>query len=164
MIKFAQERNKTKGSFFVHDLSLPFDMLADETFEIVLCALALHYIPDWTVTIREFYRLLKTKGTLVISMEHPFFAFNYFQSSRYFDVEPVKCTWPGFGKPMEVNSFRRPLSECLSPLTDNGFYIDKLVEPKPTKEFEQLDPQHYKELNEFPVFMHIRAIKKPQEP
>lgn len=61
---------------------------------------------------------------------------------------------------MEVNSFRRPLHECLSPMTDNGFYIDKLVEPKPTKEFEALDPRHYKELNEFPSFLHIRAIKR----
>jgi hypothetical protein len=61
---------------------------------------------------------------------------------------------------MDVNSFRRSLNDCISPLTDNGFYIDKLVEPKPTKEFEELDPRHFKELNEFPAFMCIRAVKK----
>ena len=160
MIQLAQARNKERGTFFVHDLSTPFEMFENESFDIVLCALALHYIPDWTVTIQEFYRTLKPKGTLVISIEHPFFEFNFFKSKKYFEVENVKCVWRGFGKPIEVNSFRRPLSECLLPLTSNGFYIDTLIEPKPTREFEQLDPKHFKELNEFPAFMCIKAVKK----
>lgn len=160
MIALAQERNKGQGSFFVHDLATPLEMFRDESFDIVLCALALHYLQDWTVTLQEFHRVLKPTGTLVISIEHPFFEFLFFKSKQYFEVEPVHCTWNGFGKPVEVHSFRRPLSECLSPLTDNGFYIDKVVEPKPTKEFEQLDPRHYKELNEFPAFMCIRVVKK----
>lgn len=160
MIQLAQARNKGRGNFFVHDLSTPFEMFDKETFDIILCALALHYIPDWTLTIKEFYRVLKPKGTLVISIEHPFFEYNFFKSTKYFEIENVKCVWNGFGKPVEVNSFRRPLSECLLPFTNNGFYIDKLVEPKPTKEFEQLDPRHFKELNEFPAFMCMRAVKK----
>lgn len=160
MIKLAQERNETQGTFFVHDLSMPFEMLRNESFDTVLCALALHYVEDWTLTIKEFCRVLKPNGTLVISIEHPFFEFNYFKSTKYFEVEPVNCTWKGFGQPIEVNSFRRPLSECLLPLTNNGFYIDKLVEPKPTKAFESIDPKHFKELNEFPAFMCVRAVRR----
>lgn len=112
------------------------------------------------MTIKEFYRVLKPTGILVISIEHPFNDFNFFKSTNYFEVEQVTCTWKGFGPPVEVNSFRRPLHACLSPLTDNGFYIDKLVEPKPAIEFEQVDPRHFKELNEFPAFMCIRAVKR----
>ena len=160
MIELAKIRNKNKGEFYIHDLSTHFAMIEDNSCDIVLCALALHYIEDWTLTIKEFNRVLKNKGILVISIEHPFFEYNYFKSKKYFEVENVKCTWKGFGQPVEVNSFRRPLHECITPLTDNGFYIDKLVEPKPTKEFEQLDPKHFKELNEFPAFMCIRAIKR----
>ena len=160
MIEFAKERNKRSGTFFVHDLTHPFEMLENESFDIVLCALAMHYLEDWTSTIKEFYRILKPKGLFIMSIEHSFFEFNYFKSTKYFDVEPVKCTWKGFGKPIEINSYRRPLHECISPLTDNGFYIDKLIEPKPVAEFEKYDPKHFKELNEFPAFMCIRAIKK----
>lgn len=160
MIELAKERNKGAGSFFVHDLSMPLDMFENESFDTVVCALALHYLPDWTLTMKEFCRVLKPKGSLVISIEHPFFEYNFFKSTKYFEVEHVKCTWKGFGKPIEVNSFRRSLGECLSPLTNNGFYIDTLVEPKPTKEFENFDPRHFKELNEFPSFMCIRAIRK----
>ncbi|MBX2843283.1 MAG: class I SAM-dependent methyltransferase [Flammeovirgaceae bacterium] len=160
MISLAKKRNENIGEFFVHDLSKPFEMFKDNSFDIVLCALAMHYLQDWAPTIQEYYRVLKPKGVLVISIEHPFFEYNYFKSTQYFEVEPVKCTWNGFGKPIEVNSFRRSLGECISPLTKNGFYIDELLEPKPVPEFEKLDPKHFKELNEFPAFMCIRAIKK----
>lgn len=160
MIELAINRNNNKGEFFVHDLSANFSMVEDHSCDIVLCALALHYIEDWTLTIKEFHRVLKRNGILVISIEHPFFEYNYFKSKNYFNIENVKCTWKGFGQPVEVNSFRRPLNECITPLTANGFLIDKLVEPKPTMEFEQLDPKHFKELNEFPAFMCIRAIKR----
>jgi len=160
MIELAKIRNKDNGSFYVHDLSDRFYNIENNSCDIVLCALALHYIEDWTFTIQEFNRVLKSGGILVISIEHPFFEYNYFNSKHYFDVEHVKCNWNGFGGSVEVNSYRRPLGACISPLTENGFYIDSLVEPKPTKEFEKLDPKHYKELNEFPAFMCIRAIKK----
>ena len=160
MIEFAKERNKGLGTFFVHDLTQRFDMLKNESFDVVLCALAMHYVQDWTLTIKEFCRVLKPKGLLIMSIEHPFFEFNYFNSTKYFEVEPVKCIWKGFDKPIEINSYRRPLMECISPLTDNGFYIDKLIEPKPVEEFEKYDPRHFKELNEFPSFMCIRAIKR----
>lgn len=159
MVHLAQVRNAGKGSFFLHDLSMPLTMLADESFDTVLCALALHYLQDWNPTMKEFFRVLKPKGHLVISIEHPFFEYNYFASKKYFEVEHVKCTWKGFGIPVEVNSFRRPLGECIAPITNNGFYIDTLLEPKPTTEFEKLDPRHFKELNEFPSFMCIRAVK-----
>lgn len=160
MIAHAKERNKGIGEFFTHDLSQPIRQLNDASFDIVLCALAMHYLEDWNTTIKEFYRILKPNGKLVISIEHPFFEYNYFKSTEYFNIEPVKCTWSGFGKPVEINSYRRSLQECIRPFSDNGFYIEKLVEPKPTKEFEKLDPKHYKELNDFPAFMCIRAVKK----
>lgn len=160
MVQHAKDRNQGTGTFYVQDLAEPFGTLANESFDIVLCALAMHYIENWDITIQEFQRVLKPNGQLVISIEHPFFDHIYHKSERYFEVEHVKCTWNGFGKPVEINSYRRSLQECLMPLIENGFSIDKLLEPKPVKEFEQLDPKHYKELNEFPAFMCIRAIKK----
>ncbi|MCK7557576.1 hypothetical protein MKQ70_22255 [Chitinophaga sedimenti] len=65
-----------------------------------------------------------------------------------------------FWQKIEMNSFRRPLQECITPFTANGFYLRELVEPKPVSEFEKLDPKHYRELNEFPAFMCISAVKK----
>lgn len=160
MIELAKERNIDTASFFVHDLSVPLHSLADASFEVVVCALAMHYVEDWNAALKEFYRVLKPNGRLIISIEHPFFEYTYFKSDLYFEVEPVKCTWKGFGKPVEMNSYRRPLNECINPIIENGFCIDHLLEPKPVKAFEKLDPKHYRELNEFPAFMCIRALKK----
>ena len=161
MIELAKERNKNTGLFFVQDLETPFEKLNDNSFDIIVCALAMHYVEDWNSTIQEFHRVLKEEGQLIISMEHPFFEYNYFKSTQYFNTEAVKCIWKNFGKPIEINSYRRPLESCIMPLTNNGFYIDKLVEPKPTKEFDKIDSKHYKELNEFPAFMCLKAIRKP---
>ena len=160
MVHLAKQRNGLQGDFFVHDFSQPLTQLEDQSFDMVLCALALHYVEDWSVTIREFYRVLKSRGILVLSIEHPFYEYTFFRSEQYFSVENVQCIWRGFGIPVEVNSFRRPLEACLGPLTDHGFYIDKLVEPKPTAEFANYDPKHFQELNQFPAFLCIRAIKK----
>lgn len=160
MIQFAKERNPSKGTFFVQDLALPFNQIKNESHDFIVCALAMHYIPDWSSTLQEFNRVLKPNGSLIISIEHPFFEYNYFKSKKYFEVEHVKCTWRGFGAPIEVNSYRRPLGACIMPLIENGFSIDHILEPKPTKEFEKLDPKHYKELNQFPAFLCIRANKK----
>ncbi len=161
MVELAIKRNNGRGQFFVHDLSDRLDNVQTSSCDIILCALALHYISDWTLTIQEFYRVLKPNGILVLSIEHPFNDFIFFKSNAYFEIENVKCTWKGFGSPVEVNSFRRSLRDCIAPLTDNGFYIDKLVEPMPIAAFEKADPRHFKELSEFPAFMCITAIKKP---
>ncbi|GGG07573.1 methyltransferase [Dokdonia pacifica] len=160
MIYHAKERNPSKGRFFVHDLEQPLSMLENDSFDTVLCALAMHYLEDWNHTLQEFYRVLKPNGQLVLSIEHPFFEYTYFKSKEYFDVEPVSCTWNGFGMPVKIHSYRRSLQDCINPLLNNGFMLDTLLEPKPVAAFEALDPKHFKELNEFPAFMHIRAIKK----
>ena len=160
MVAHAKKRNQDSGRFFQHDMSNPLNMIEGETFDTVVCALAMHYLEDWNLAIQEFQRVLKPNGNLVISIEHPFFEYLYFKSDAYFEVEAVNATWSGFGKPVRVHSYRRSLHECIQPITNNGFYIDQLIEPKPVPEFEKLDPRHFKELNEFPSFMHIRAIKK----
>ncbi len=160
MVDLALKRNNNKGKFFVHDISAPISMVENNTCDIVLCALALHYIEDWTPPIQEFYRVLKSDGILLLSIEHPFYEYTSSNSRNYFNIENIQCDWKGYGQRIEMHSYRRPLSECISPLTDNGFYIDKVIEPKPTKEFEALDPENYIELNNFPAFLCIRAVKR----
>ncbi len=49
------------------------------------------------------------------------------------------------------------MQESVIPITANGFYIDQLIEPIPTAEFQQHDPKHFKELNELPAFMGHKA-------
>ena len=160
MVELAKKRNPDKGNFFVQDLGEPLTQCVDQSFDLVICALAIHYLEDWGPTIREFHRVLKPNGSLVISMEHPFFDYHYYGSERYFDTVAVSAEWSGFGKVVEVFGYRRPLGACIQPLTQNGFYIDELIEPKPVPEFEKHDPKHFAELNAFPAFLCLRGVKK----
>ena len=159
MIELARRRNGERGTFFVHDLTAPLDR-PDASFDVVLCALALHYLPDWTPALREFHRLLRPGGCLVLSAEHPFFEYGYFKSEHYFRTERVTAVWRGFGEPVEISSYRRPLQACLQPLLRSGFYLDDFVEPLPTAEMELSDPKHYRELLNFPAFLCLRAVKR----
>ena len=79
MIALAKARNPGQGAFFVHDLAQPLDMFEDESFDVVLCALALHYVQDWNPVMQAFCRVLKPQGHLVISIEHPFFEYGFFE-------------------------------------------------------------------------------------
>ncbi|HCX20498.1 MAG: SAM-dependent methyltransferase [Flammeovirgaceae bacterium] len=160
MVQLAKERNGEQGDFFVHNLTEPLTSIGNESHNVVLCALALEYVEDWTLTIQEFNRVLKSEGVLIISITHPFFDYTFFESKNYFDTEEVKCTWTGFGEPIEMHSYRRSLSECITPLTSNGFQIDSILEPRPTEEMKQVAPRYYDELSKFPAFVCIRAQKR----
>lgn len=62
MVDLAKERNQGAGNFLLTTWLCPFQTLENESFDIVLCALALHYLQDWNLTMQEFYRVLKPKG------------------------------------------------------------------------------------------------------
>ena len=107
--------------------------------------------------------MLKPGGWLVFSMEHPYVKYyDHQENSNYFNVELVEYTWKGFGKPVNVPSYRRPLSEMINPLISVGFILDRILEPLPTPEFKEKAPDDYKELMRSPGFMCMRARKGTQ--
>lgn len=44
MVELARERNQGRGQFFVHNLSEKLSMINSGSCDIVLCALAMHYV------------------------------------------------------------------------------------------------------------------------
>lgn len=158
----ALARARTEGRAAVHqaDVGSPLSFLEAGDFDLVLAPLVMDYVQDWRATFRDFCRLLRSRGHLVISVTHPFFDFTYHQSERYFDTELVSCEWNGFGvRPVRMPSYRRSLEETLNPLVEAGFQIEQLLEPKPTEQMRHTDPRHFEELSRQPSFLCIRAMK-----
>lgn len=160
MIALAQQRLGEKADIHQADLSKPLP-LDSSSFDLVLSALVMDYIEDWSATFAEFHRVLRPAGRFVFSIQHPFFDYRDFGSNNYYATELVGCEWKGFdGVRVYMPSFRRPLSAALNTLIEAGFEIERIVEPQPTAEFKAADPKHYEELSREPCFLCLRARKR----
>lgn len=160
MVELAKRRLGSTTDVRQADLSKPLTFLDSLSFDVVLCPLVLDYIEDWHGVFAEFYRVLRPQGHIVFSVTHPFFDYNYFKSSSYFETELVGGEWRGFESVrVFMPSFRRSLGATLNPLIEAGFRLEKILEPLPTDEFKRADPKHYEELSRQPCFLCIRAGK-----
>ena len=160
MVALAKQRLGEKVQVLQANLEAPLDFLADTSFDGVISPLVMDYVKLWEPVFREFHRVLKPGGYLVFSMEHPYMKYaTHHLMSNYFKVERVEYVWRGFGKPVSVPSYRRPLSGVINPLLQAGFVLDQILEPLPTEEFWEKDPEDYEELMRSPGFMCVRALK-----
>jgi ubiquinone/menaquinone biosynthesis C-methylase UbiE len=160
MVQLAMKRVGDEALILYGNLEQPLDFLLDSSFDIVLSSLVLDYVKDWQSVFVEFYRVLCKGGCLVFSIEHPYAKYHdHRETSNYFEIHQVVYTWRGFGTPVRVPSYRRPISTVINPLITAGFILDQILEPLPTQEFAQHDPQEYQVLMKSPGFMCVRALK-----
>jgi len=160
MIDHARRRLAERAEFHVADLGRPLDFLQAGSLDIVLAPLCFDYLRDWRGPLREFHRLLRAGGLLIFSMEHPCSKWRASAAGNYLDVEEFSFTWSGFGEPVRMPSYRRPLQETLNSLAETGFRLDRALEPLPTEEFRRAAPADYEKLLRFPLFLCIRAIRE----
>lgn len=161
MLRLARQRLGDRAHLLQANLEATLAFSSGASFDLIVAPLVMDYVKDWLSTFREFHRLLKPAGLLIFSMEHPFIKyFDHQETSRYFDTDLVEYTWHGFGAPVSVPSYRRPLGAVLNPLLAAGFTLDYLLEPLPIPEFKAADPKNYAELLHSPGFMCVRAQKR----
>jgi len=159
MVKFTEIRVNSLCKVVQHDLNNPLDFIEDESLDIILSSLTLHYIKDWDSVFGEFYKKLKKGGCLVFSTHHPFMDFSHFNVDNYFDIRLLNDVWNTSKGKVSVSFYRRPLQEIIRPLLESGFQIEALTEPFPDKKFEEESPKTYKRLCEQPQFLFIGAKK-----
>jgi ubiquinone/menaquinone biosynthesis C-methylase UbiE len=70
MIELSKTRAPS-GDFRVGDLAEPLSWLEDASIDFVLFALALEYVDDRISALKEFRRVLKSLGAVVVSRQHP---------------------------------------------------------------------------------------------
>jgi ubiquinone/menaquinone biosynthesis C-methylase UbiE len=160
MLMHARQRLGLRARIEQADLNQPLAFLEDESVDLVVCALALDYVRDWSSPLGEFHRVLRRPGRLVFSLEHPLSDYSLQAAGKYFEVELVEYTWRAFGRPVVVPWYRRPLMDVFNALDDAGFATERVVEPRPTPEFERQDPEEYAELLEHAGFLCVRAVKR----
>jgi len=159
MIAMAKRRVGEKAEVRRADLHEPLSFLADNSMDIVVSSLALHYLKTWEVVLAEFNRILKPSGHLVFSIHHPFRDFSAFPGGNYFTTEMVEDKWETNRGTVKVQFYRRSLSVIIAAILDAGLIIEKLLEPTPTAQFAEVHPAEYEELTKKPHFLIIRARK-----
>lgn len=159
MIKMARERVGDRARLFVADLALPLPGLQSAYFDLIVSSLAIDYVLDWSVPLAEFRRVLKPGGRLVMSVQHPMGAFQWYSPPSAFGVHLCEATWKGFGgKPVVVPDYYRSFGEIISPLLSAGFSLRALTETRPVPELEAINPRKYRDGMVSPTFMILDSV------
>jgi ubiquinone/menaquinone biosynthesis C-methylase UbiE len=159
MLAHARRRVGGGAAFFLANMEEPLSFLEDDSFDGILSALAVTYVRDHKPLFAEFRRVLRMGGWFVFSTEHPFFSYAYFHVENYFETREVSCEWAGFGEKVLMKSHYHSLGEICGALSENGFVVERILEPKPIEEFEKASPEDYQKLMKFPLFICFRARK-----
>ncbi|NJK96416.1 MAG: methyltransferase domain-containing protein [Bacteroidetes bacterium] len=159
MLTHAQNRLGNAARLVPANMEEPLDMFADASFDGILSALAVTYVNNLDALFREFNRLLRPGAWFVFSTEHPFFTYNYHKFENYFETRQVSYLWKGFGVQSDMPSYYHCMGDLCNALTNNGFVIEKVIEPLPTENFRLADIRHYEELMKFPGFICFKARK-----
>jgi 2-polyprenyl-3-methyl-5-hydroxy-6-metoxy-1,4-benzoquinol methylase len=124
--------------------------LADRALDLVFCNHLFSHLHDPSAAVREFGRVLKPGGRLVILTLHPCFytggseqgAADSVPASRYFTARGVDQHFlvDGLESPSVITSWLRPLEYYSATLRDAGFVIADIREPRPPDDRLRDDP------------------------
>jgi len=130
----------------------------DGTYDLIVCALAIHYADDRAGAFAEFCRILRPGGALVVSTQHP--AMDWLRKGgSYFDVKLETDIWHTPSGDQPVRFWREPLSDLCTAATDAGFLIEKVIEPRPAATMRERYPDDYDKLTREPGFLILRLLK-----
>ena len=141
----------------------------NETFDVAVSSLALHYVEDFYGVAKSIYHLLDRDGIFLFSQEHPLVTCHskgsrwtkdengqklHLNLSNYGISGERTTTW--FVDDLKI--YHRTFSEIINTLTDVGFSIEKMIEPLPTEELLARYPDH-RDLFHKPDFLLLKVKK-----
>ena len=154
-VERTRQRVGQDTQVFQADLAEPLTFAADQSFDLVICILVMHYLEDWRPTLSEFHRILRPNGELIISTYHPFTDLELSQTGDYFATELLEDEWE-VGK---VQFYRRPLSKITQDILLSGFAISELAEPQPIQPPADLMAKWYHRSMKTPRRLLVRSRK-----
>ncbi|WP_022873450.1 class I SAM-dependent methyltransferase [Nesterenkonia alba] len=156
LLQLARQRLGETAELRVHDLAEPLHWAEDGTYDRVLMALVLHYLPDPVPALRELHRVLTDDGKLVLSTHHPSWDWARLEGS-YFTDTMIDDEW-SIG--LKVRYRRRPLQTLVDEFSEAGFIVERLVEPRPVKAMAKTHPEIYEQLTTEPGFIMFQLAKR----
>ncbi|MDK9496136.1 class I SAM-dependent methyltransferase [Streptomyces katrae] len=156
MVRLAGQRLGPLAEVRQHDLAEPLIWVEDESFDVVLLTLVLHYLPDRVSTLRELARVLRPSGQIVVSTSHPT-ADWLARGGSYFTSGFIEESW---SDGMIHRYWHQPLQDWLAEFTAAGLALDRLVEHQPLPSMARNHPGEHEKLTRQPGFMAVRLRKR----
>ena len=149
----------------IEDIHFP-----EDTFDIVISSLALHYVERFDVVCQRVHECLAAGGAFVISVEHPMFTSRAAQDWCYGE-EGERLHWPVDDYHQEgprhthwlaedVIKYHRTITTYVNTLIDSGFRLARHVEPSPSPDALR-DKPGLKDEARRPIFLLIAAVRIP---
>lgn len=160
MVKLVKSQYQESITAYVQDIAQGLPQEQDNSADVIICPLVLHYVEDLSLVFRHVYRVLKQGGYIVFSTHHPFADFECSKSGNYFEREKVSEQWDTVGQPVEVNFYRRSLSEISDAVTSSGLVISKISEGKVDEQAKAISQETYHYLSRNPNFIFFRCEKR----
>jgi ubiquinone/menaquinone biosynthesis C-methylase UbiE len=155
MLAIARERLGPGVPLHQADLQQPL-MFQDNTFDLVLSSLVLHYMVEWEPALREFHRVLVPHGHVVLSTHHPLMDARVSGSDDYLGTYSFTEDWDRDGRTMRMRFWHRPLRAMLAAFTASGFRVEDIDEPDPLPEMADSAPDAYRHLTRNAQFLFFR--------
>ena len=168
MLKTAAGKNRFGNVKFRRTAIEDIDF-AENSFDVVISSLALHYVEDFAAICRKVAQILPAGGRFVFSVEHPVFTAQGKQDWCY-DKKGNKKHWPVDNYFFEgkreavflgekITKHHRTLTTYIRGLTSADFRLTALVEPKPPAEMLQSITEMRDELRR-PMMLLVSAAKE----
>jgi ubiquinone/menaquinone biosynthesis C-methylase UbiE len=149
----------------------------DESFDLLVSSLAIHYLPDRTDALKEAFRVLAPGGRYVLSSNHPLDgALEYFSNG---DIQSAlvgrnKNTMTGkneyigdylktsksgvseFVMPigdLKVTTYTQTFANMVRYIREAGFTVESVAEPIPSEQMKTIDLHAYNKLSRLPFFI-----------
>ena len=163
-VRLAQENCSEFGnvSFVECPVECAVDKLSDFSFTSAIGVMTLMTAPDLLAVARSLRELLSPDTRFVAIITHPWFWPSYwrYHDKKWFSYEKeifVEAPFKISRRTTEMltTHIHRPLEQYLSAFSENGFNLEKLVEPLPSAEEQDLYPEPWR----FPRFIGLRWVR-----
>lgn len=168
LLEIANNTNKYSNISYINIDTNEIDKL-DDKYDIIFSSLQVHFIKDFGQMLKNIYGLLKENGYFIFSQEHPLTTapisgIHWTRDDKmnilHYDLTDYSrngeriISWIINGK----TKYHRCISDIINSLIEEGFILEKILEPVPPKELIEKLPYYEKSMHK-PNYLIIKVKK-----